>query len=172
MENMSGDKEMKATRKPRITGSELPNIPWEDRPEGYEGVIWRSRRNPIIPRNLIPSANSIFNSAVVPFAGEYAGVFRCDDKRRHMRLHRGRSGDGINWDIDNEPLSFFCENPEIDRKSTRLNSSHVRISYAVFCSKKKTTPPKTSPAPPATVARLPRSPGLQHSLELDCLSRC
>src|SRR3989442_7773105 len=27
---------------------------------------------------------------------------------------------------------------EIDRKSTRLNSSHVRISYAVFCLKKKT----------------------------------
>src|SRR5690554_7765114 len=28
---------------------------------------------------------------------------------------------------------------EIDRKSTRLNSSHVRISYAVFCLKKKKT---------------------------------
>src|SRR5436305_4587293 len=27
---------------------------------------------------------------------------------------------------------------ETDRKSTRLNSSHVRISYAVFCLKKKT----------------------------------
>src|SRR5690554_7023187 len=27
--------------------------------------------------------------------------------------------------------------PGIDRKSTRLNSSHVRISYAVFCLKKK-----------------------------------
>src|SRR5690349_22667445 len=27
--------------------------------------------------------------------------------------------------------------PEIDRKSTRLNSSHVEISYAVFCLKKK-----------------------------------
>src|SRR5690554_5193320 len=27
----------------------------------------------------------------------------------------------------------------VDRKSTRLNSSHVRISYAVFCLKKKTT---------------------------------
>src|SRR5690349_22143302 len=26
----------------------------------------------------------------------------------------------------------------IDRKSTRLNSSHVEISYAVFCLKKKT----------------------------------
>src|SRR5690554_7580849 len=29
------------------------------------------------------------------------------------------------------------ENEEVDRKSTRLNSSHVRISYAVFCLKKK-----------------------------------
>src|SRR3989442_6847878 len=27
--------------------------------------------------------------------------------------------------------------PVVDRKSTRLNSSHVRISYAVFCLKKK-----------------------------------
>src|SRR5690606_41685294 len=27
--------------------------------------------------------------------------------------------------------------PEGDRKSTRLNSSHVKISYAVFCLKKK-----------------------------------
>src|SRR5690606_42043612 len=26
----------------------------------------------------------------------------------------------------------------VDRKSTRLNSSHVKISYAVFCLKKKT----------------------------------
>src|SRR5947209_12714544 len=29
-----------------------------------------------------------------------------------------------------------------DRKSTRLNSSHANISYAVFCLKKKTTPPR------------------------------
>src|SRR5690606_41977940 len=33
---------------------------------------------------------------------------------------------------------------EVDRKSTRLNSSHVKISYAVFCLKKKTTPNETS----------------------------
>src|SRR5699024_12112411 len=32
----------------------------------------------------------------------------------------------------------------IDRKSTRLNSSHVSISYAVFCLKKKTTHRTTS----------------------------
>src|SRR4249919_2729213 len=29
-----------------------------------------------------------------------------------------------------------------DRKSTRLNSSHVKMSYAVFCSKKKNNKPK------------------------------
>src|SRR5256885_12500788 len=31
--------------------------------------------------------------------------------------------------------------PEGDRKSTRLNSSHLVISYAVFCLKKKNRPP-------------------------------
>src|SRR5438874_9999805 len=41
----------------------------------------------------------------------------------------------------------------LDRKSTRLNSSHVEISYAVFCLKKKTTSrrsssPLLSPPPP------------------------
>ena len=34
-----------------------------------------------------------------------------------------------------------------DRKSTRLNSSHKPISYAVFCFK-KTTPPPPPPSPP------------------------
>src|SRR5690606_41795312 len=33
--------------------------------------------------------------------------------------------------------------PARDRKSTRLNSSHVKISYAVFCLKKKTHIEKT-----------------------------
>src|SRR3989442_9128643 len=31
-----------------------------------------------------------------------------------------------------------------DRKSTRLNSSHVRISYAVFCLKKNNQPQETA----------------------------
>src|SRR5436309_8576624 len=34
-----------------------------------------------------------------------------------------------------EGLAVF--DPGLDRKSTRLNSSHVKISYAVFCLKKK-----------------------------------
>src|SRR5690606_41148561 len=32
-----------------------------------------------------------------------------------------------------------AEKVRLDRKSTRLNSSHVKISYAVFCLKKKKT---------------------------------
>src|SRR3989442_11869370 len=34
-------------------------------------------------------------------------------------------------------IHFIMLNFKKDRKSTRLNSSHVRISYAVFCLKKK-----------------------------------
>src|SRR5690554_7592734 len=34
-------------------------------------------------------------------------------------------------------LDVSLQEPVRDRKSTRLNSSHVRISYAVFCLKKK-----------------------------------
>src|SRR5690554_4071635 len=36
-----------------------------------------------------------------------------------------------------ETLSFASTSGALDRKSTRLNSSHVRTSYAVFCLKKK-----------------------------------
>src|SRR5690606_16832065 len=32
-----------------------------------------------------------------------------------------------------EPYTDFDVNADVDRKSTRLNSSHVKISYAVFC---------------------------------------
>src|SRR3989442_4732040 len=35
----------------------------------------------------------------------------------------------------------------LDRKSTRLNSSHVRISYAVFCLKKKKKQRTDNPSP-------------------------
>src|SRR5690606_39525840 len=35
------------------------------------------------------------------------------------------------------PVTTAVTCPIIDRKSTRLNSSHVKISYAVFCLKKK-----------------------------------
>lgn len=92
---------------------EISNLPWEDRPANSQDVIWRYSHNPVIPRNLIPRANSIFNSAVVPFRGEYAGVFRIDDTRRVMDVYRGFSKDGLAWMIDQEPITFHCDEPEI-----------------------------------------------------------
>src|SRR5947207_10711673 len=47
---------------------------------------------------------------------------------RHLASHDSRTLGIIVSDI---------ENPSVDRKSTRLNSSHTVISYAVFCLKKK-----------------------------------
>src|SRR5258707_1364688 len=42
-----------------------------------------------------------------------------------------------------KPLSSTAG--KLDRKSTRLNSSHANISYAVFCLKKKNQKPSTIP---------------------------
>ncbi len=92
-----------------VVGEQLPNIPWEDRPADCSDVVWRYSGNPVIPRDLIPSSNSIFNSAVVPHEGEFAGVFRCDNKARRMLLHTGRSRDGIDWEIEHEPIELDCD---------------------------------------------------------------
>src|SRR3989442_7176191 len=49
-----------------------------------------------------------------------------------IRQSRPRSEPTLPW-----PTAPVHPPVETDRKSTRLNSSHVRISYAVFCLKKK-----------------------------------
>src|SRR5690242_21323409 len=55
---------------------------------------------------------------------------------------RYNNGVEFNFDIDFSKVldpSFMPPEPppNLDRKSTRLNSSHMSISYAVFCLKKK-----------------------------------
>ncbi len=95
------------------TETVLPNIPWEERPRGCADVVWRSSRNPIILRDLIPCSNSIFNSAVVPFEDGFAGVFRVDNRVREMRIHSGRSMDGFEWDITEDPLELITDVPEL-----------------------------------------------------------
>src|SRR3989337_1290454 len=52
--------------------------------------------------------------------------------------------------------SSGCQTSALDRKSTRLNSSHGSISYAVFCLQKKPTP-RGAPAGQAR-PRLPTTP--------------
>jgi len=96
-----------------IIGDSLPDMPWEERPEGSREPVWRSALNPIIPRDFLPLSNSIFNSAVTPFQGKYAGVFRVDDKSRRMCLHSGLSDDGVHWELSENPIRFTGSDPEI-----------------------------------------------------------
>ena len=35
----------------KIIGNALPNIPWQDKPQGYDKPVWRYDHNPIIPRD-------------------------------------------------------------------------------------------------------------------------
>src|SRR4030042_5204750 len=96
-----------------LVGPELPNIPWEERTYECHDVLWRSERNPIITRDAVPDANSIFNSAVVPFQDGFAGVFRCDNTARVMQLHAGVSKDGVNWQIEPKRIRVQCDDDEI-----------------------------------------------------------
>src|SRR3990167_9630490 len=65
-------------------------------------------------------------------------------RRRHTRFDCDWSSDVCSSDLSLKNEALFCEgvargdafDPR-DRKSTRLNSSHSQISYAVFCLKKK-----------------------------------
>src|SRR3712207_7130502 len=61
---------------------------------------------------------------------------RAADDRRHRRHLDAAERRGE----DRERRRGDRDDPG-DRKSTRLNSSHANISYAVFCLKKKNTPP-------------------------------
>ena len=105
-------------------------------PAGSSGPLWRYSGNPVIPRDLIPTSNSIFNSAVVPFEDRFAGVFRCDDWTRRMELHAGFSEDGLDWKIDHEPLEFISDDPEIGRFVYGYDPRVVRIDeryYVTWC---------------------------------------
>ena len=96
-----------------INEKPIPNLPWENKPKGHNKPVWRYSKNPVIPRDLLPTSNSIFNSAVVYYKKEFAGVFRCDDWSRRMQLHRGFSKDGLNWKLDPDPIRFQCDDEEI-----------------------------------------------------------
>lgn len=96
-----------------INGTPIPNMPWQEKPAGCKDVIWRYAQNPVIRRDHLEMSNSIFNSAVVPFEGGFAGVFRVDDKARNMELHAGFSKDGLNWEISEQRIEFVKTDPTI-----------------------------------------------------------
>ena len=64
--------------KVKMIADNLPNIPWEDKPEGYHAPVWRHSQNPVIDRNPAKDISRIFNSAVIPYEGKFIGVFRAE----------------------------------------------------------------------------------------------
>src|ERR1039457_981824 len=83
-----------------------------------------------------------------PFPSIFFSFF-FSSRRRHTRLQGDWSSDVCSSDLSHYysgrmrrcapgwPIWHREEEDFIDRKSTRLNSSHLVISYAVFCLKKK-----------------------------------
>src|SRR5690348_18006049 len=82
------------------------------------------------PRSTLFPYTTLFRSYVLARNVESSAGFT-DNKTYQL----GRAADG----------SIVTVGPFKDRKSTRLNSSHPSISYAVFCLKKKKT---LNPHPP------------------------
>ena len=93
--------------------NKFTSIPWEERPADCADVMWRYSQNPVIGRYHIPTSNSIFNSAVVPFGDGFAGVFRCDNRAVQMNIFAGFSKDGIHWEIEHEPIKFKAGNTDM-----------------------------------------------------------
>ena len=113
----------------------LPNMPWQDKPAGYTKPVWRYTENPIIPRDAIPTSNSVFNSAVVVYEDGYAGVFRCDNRGVEMDIFAGFSKDGIHWDINHEPIVFEGDK-DVTRKEYRYDPRVCFIEdryYITWC---------------------------------------
>lgn len=119
----------------KIIGEALKNIPWQDKPEGLNAPVWRYSQNPIIERHATPNSNSIFNSAVVPFEGGFAGVFRCDSRSVSMDIFAGFSDDGVNWNINHEPIQFEGDE-EITKREYRYDPRVIKIDdryYITWC---------------------------------------
>ena len=119
-----------------INGEVIKNLPWEEKPAGCKDVVWRSAKNPILTRDDIKDSNSLFNSAVVPFNGGFAGVFRSDDTTRRQTLHVGFSKDGINWDIDDEIIKFIGEDGKINEFEYGYDPRVCKIEdkyYVTWC---------------------------------------
>src|SRR3712207_8247765 len=81
------------------------------------------------PRSTLFPYTTLFRSLVLEQLLGRGGQRPGGGARAHGRPAAPRRGRGVRRAGD----------PRADRKSTRLNSSHANISYAVFCLKKKNT---------------------------------
>src|SRR2546427_6038155 len=83
-------------------------------------------------------------STLFPYTTLFRSVLIVDEFTGRL-MHGRRWSEGLHQAAEAKESVAVQEETQtlatitIDRKSTRLNSSHSQISYAVFCLKKKTT---------------------------------
>src|SRR3712207_6847742 len=93
------------------------------------------------PRSTLFPYTTLFRSYLILDArAKTSPILRC--RLHKLRLsHSRRTGKNLPHPplsaVQVPPISFPPHGQKLDRKSTRLNSSHANISYAVFCLKKK-----------------------------------
>ncbi len=114
----------------------LPNIPWQEKPAGYTGPVWRYSENPIIGRNPLKGVARIFNSAVVPYEGKFIGVFRAETNNGVPHLYLGRSEDGIHWAYEPDRIPFVNEKGESFMPRYAYDPRLIKVEdtyYIIWC---------------------------------------
>ncbi|MGB4657690.1 MAG: glycoside hydrolase family 130 protein [Mobilitalea sp.] len=122
--------------KVKMITDNLPNIPWQEKPENSVGPLWRYSENPIIGRNPFPGVARIFNSAVVPYQGEFIGVFRAEQTNGVPHLYMGYSKDGIHWTYESEKIPFVNEKGEPFMPRYAYDPRLVKVEdtyYIIWC---------------------------------------
>src|SRR3712207_8113762 len=90
------------------------------------------------PRSTLFPYTTLFRS--IPVVERRLVASRLTDRNVSSTAARAQVASVLEPGADAEeqdPQVVLAEEAEQDRKSTRLNSSHANISYAVFCLKKK-----------------------------------
>ena len=119
-----------------ISSGALPDMPWQDRPEGSNDPVWRYSANPIIGRNPVKNVARIFNSAVVPYEDGYIGVFRGEQRDGIPHIYLGRSKNGVDWSFDEEKIQFVDENGEPAMPNYAYDPRLVKVEdtyYIIWC---------------------------------------
>lgn len=120
----------------KIIGDTLHHMPWQDKPQGHEGPVWRYSDNPVIQRNPVKGISRIFNSAVAPFEDKFVGIFRAETINGKPHLHLGWSMDGLNWDIDEHRIEFVDQEHKPYQPRYAYDPRLVRVEdtfYIIWC---------------------------------------
>src|SRR2546427_5123860 len=88
------------------------------------------------PRSTLFPYTTLFRSAVLNRLSDEAAASLLHPLPEPQRAALLAAMGTVELLLRSGAVSLSVENP-VDRKSTRLNSSHSQISYAVFCLKKK-----------------------------------